>query len=208
MKLLIVNGSPRAPRSNSRRYAELFQARWKGEARYAALTAKNHAELAAAAAECTDLLLVFPLYADGLPAPLLRFLEFLEGAGPEHRPRISVLINCGFLEPRQNEVAIDTVRLFCRKNGFPFGSSLSIGSGEAILQTPFALFVKGAIQKLARAISSGKTVTLSTRMPLSQKRYVQEAERYWLKAGGKNGLSAQQMRSTTIESKGASSQKA
>ena len=62
MKLLIVNGSPRAPRSNSRRYAELFQARWKGEARYAALTAKNHAELAAAAAECTDLLLVFPLY--------------------------------------------------------------------------------------------------------------------------------------------------
>ena len=30
-----------------------------------------------------------------------------------------------------------------------------------------ALFVKGAIQKLARAISSGKTVTLSTRMPLS-----------------------------------------
>ena len=60
MKLLIVNGSPRAPRSNSRRYAELFQARWKGEARYAALTAKNHAELAAAAADCTDLLLVFP----------------------------------------------------------------------------------------------------------------------------------------------------
>ena len=110
MKLLIVNGSPRAPRSNSRRYAELFQARWKGEARYAALTAKNHAELAAAAADCTDLLLVFPLYADGLPAPLLRFLEFLEGAGPEHRPRISVLINCGFLEPHQNDVAVDMVR--------------------------------------------------------------------------------------------------
>ena len=124
MKLLIVNGSPRAPRSNSRRYAELFQARWKGEARYAALTAKNHAELAAAAADCTDLLLVFPLYADGLPAPLLRFLEFLEGAGPEHRPRISVLINCGFLEPHQNDVAVDMVRLFCLENGYPFGMGL------------------------------------------------------------------------------------
>ena len=131
MKLLIVNGSPRAPRSNSRRYAELFQARWKGEARYAALTAKNHAELAAAAADCTDLLLVFPLYADGLPAPLLRFLEFLEGAGPEHRPRISVLINCGFLEPHQNDVAVDMVRLFCLENGYPFGACLKIGGGEA-----------------------------------------------------------------------------
>ena len=144
VKLLIVNGSPRAPRSNSRRYAELFQARWKGEARYAALTAKNHAELAAAAADCTDLLLVFPPYADGLPAPLLRFLEFLEGAGPEHRPRISVLINCGFLEPHQNDVAVDMVRLFCLENGYPFGACLKIGGGEAILGTPFAFRSGGA----------------------------------------------------------------
>lgn len=148
VKLLIVNGSPRAPRSNSRRYAELFQARWKGEARYAALTAKNHAELAAAAAECTDLLLVFPLYADGLPAPLLRFLEFLEGAGPEHRPRISVLINCGFLEPHQNDVAVDMVRLFCLENGYPFGACLKIGGGEAILGTPFAFLVRRSIRAL------------------------------------------------------------
>lgn len=148
VKLLIINGSPRAPRSNSRRYAELFQARWKGEARYAALTAKNHAELAAAAADCTDLLLVFPLYADGLPAPLLRFLEFLEGAGPEHRPRISVLINCGFLEPHQNDVAVDMVRLFCLENGYPFGACLKIGGGEAILGTPFAFLVRRSIRAL------------------------------------------------------------
>ena len=148
VKLLIVNGSPRAPRSHSRRYAELFQARWKGEARYAALTAKNHAELAAAAADCTDLLLVFPLYTDGLPAPLLRFLEFLEGAGPEHRPRISVLINCGFLEPHQNDVAVDMVRLFCLENGYPFGACLKIGGGEAILGTPFAFLVRRSIRAL------------------------------------------------------------
>lgn len=148
VKLLIINGSPRAPRSNSRRYAELFQARWKGEARYAALTAKTHAELAAAAADCTDLLLVFPLYADGLPAPLLRFLEFLEGAGPEHRPRISVLINCGFLEPHQNDVAVDMVRLFCLENGYPFGACLKIGGGEAILGPPFAFLVRRSIRAL------------------------------------------------------------
>ncbi|MFQ7451882.1 MAG: hypothetical protein ACLRNQ_11055 [Flavonifractor plautii] len=116
----------------------------EGEARYAALTAKNHAELAAAAADCTDLLLVFPLYADGLPAPLLRFLEFLEGAGPEHRPRISVLINCGFLEPHQNDVAVDMVRLFCLENGYPFGACLKIGGGEAILGTPSPSWSGGA----------------------------------------------------------------
>ena len=173
VKLLIVNGSPRAPRSNSRRYAELFQARWKGEARYAALTAKNHAELAAAAADCTDLLLVFPLYADGLPAPLLRFLEFLEGAGPEHRPRISVLINCGFLEPHQN--------------------------GEAILGTPFAFLVRRSIRALARAVAAGRSAELAVTMPLSPRSFVRASTRYWTQMGAANGCTPEQMASMDIE---------
>lgn len=199
MKLLIVNGSPRAPRSNSRRYAELFQARWKGEARYEALTAKNHAELAAAAAECTDLLLVFPLYADGLPAPLLRFLEFLEGAGPEHRPRISVLINCGFLEPHQNDVAVDMVRLFCLENGYPFGACLKIGGGEAILGTPFAFLVRRNIRALARAVAAGRSAELAVTMPLSPRSFVRASTRYWAQMGAANGCTPEQMASMDIE---------
>ena len=199
MKLLIVNGSPRAPRSNSRRYAELFQARWKGEARYEALTAKNHAELAAAAAECTDLLLVFPLYADGLPAPLLRFLEFLEGAGPEHRPRISVLINCGFLEPHQNDVAVDMVRLFCLENGYPFGACLKIGGGEAILGTLFAFLVRRSIRALARAVAAGRPAELAVTMPLSPRAFVRASTRYWAQMGAANGCTPEQMASMDIE---------
>ena len=199
MKLLIINGSPRAPRSNSRRYAELFQARWKGEARYEALTAKNHAELAAAAADCSDLLLVFPLYADGLPAPLLRFLEFLEGAGPEHRPRISVLINCGFLEPHQNDVAVDMVRLFCLENGYPFGACLKIGGGEAILGTPFAFLVRRNISARARAIAAGRPAELAVTMPLSPRAFVRASTRYWAQMGAANGCTPEQMASMDIE---------
>ena len=81
VKLLIVNGSPRAPRSTSRRYAELFQARWKGEARYAALTAKNHAELAAAAADCTDLLLSSPSMPTAFPPLSCAFWSSWRGPG-------------------------------------------------------------------------------------------------------------------------------
>lgn len=78
---------------------------------------------------------------------MLDFLSCLEKSPLAHKPTVHLIVNCGFLEPRQNEVAIDMLKLFCRKNGFPFGSSLSIGSGEAILQTPFALFVKGSHPK-------------------------------------------------------------
>ena len=199
MKLLIVNGSPRAPRSNSRRYAELFQARWKGEARYAALTAKNHAELAAAAADCTDLLLVFPLYADGLPAPLLRFLEFLEGAGPEHRPRISVLINCGFLEPEQTRPAVEMVRFFCKRYGFPWGMALQIGSGEAILNTPFSFLVRRGLRRLAAGMRAGRSEVLSVRMPLNRRMFVWASGRYWTDYGAKNHITAGEMRTMEIE---------
>ena len=55
-RLLIVNGSPRASRSNSRRYIEYFLQNWKGAAdQYAAVSGGPVSfEL------YTDLLLVFP----------------------------------------------------------------------------------------------------------------------------------------------------
>ena len=55
-KLLIVNGSPRAPRSNSRRYIEQFLPCW-GE------TADQYTALRGgplSPEDCTDLLLAFP----------------------------------------------------------------------------------------------------------------------------------------------------
>ena len=100
-KLLIVNGSPRAPRSNSRRYIEQFLPCW-GE------TADQYTALRGgplSPEDCTDLLLVFPLYADGIPAVLMRTLKELAVWRGTARPRIHVLVNCGFLEPEQTRPA-------------------------------------------------------------------------------------------------------
>ena len=52
------------------------------------------------------MLLVFPLYADGIPATLLNFLKSLENNLPDKKPVISVIINCGFLEYTQNDLAV------------------------------------------------------------------------------------------------------
>lgn len=111
--VMLINASPRAPRSNSRRYAELFIRAWPGESACFALTKSNHPELCGELEHYSDLLLVFPLYADGIPVTLLNFLKTLEEHPPRHRPTVSVLINCGFLEPGQNDVAVQMVELFC-----------------------------------------------------------------------------------------------
>lgn len=103
---MILNGSPRAPKSNSKRYAGIFTGYWKGQADYFNITRKNHAELCGRIGEYPDVLLVFPLYADALPVGLLDFLKYLEANPPAAKPRISVLINCGFLEYQQNYLAV------------------------------------------------------------------------------------------------------
>ena len=95
----------------------------------------------------SDVLFVFPLYVDGIPVTLLNFLKALENSPPQHKPVVSVLINCGFLEPEQNSIAVKMIQLYCRNYGYPIGSVLKIGGGEAILTTPFRFLVKGKIKK-------------------------------------------------------------
>ena len=141
-KVIIINGSPRAPRSNSKEYGEIFRSYYKGQADTFNITKNNHKEICSKIEDYTDILLVFPLYADGLPVTMLNFLKVLEENPPKNKPKVSVIINCGFIEPEQNNVCIDMVKLFCKQNTYEFNSVLSIGGGEAILGTPFKIFVK------------------------------------------------------------------
>lgn len=199
VNVMVINGSPRAPRSNSRRYAALFADACPAGNAYYTVRRDNHALLCHAMEEFTDVLLVFPLYADGIPSTLLEFLKSLETSATQHKPRLSVLINCGFIEPEQNDVAVEMVRLFCRQNGWPFGSVLKIGGGEAILSTPFRLLVRGKIKKLATSIAKQQFGVWQVTMPISKPMFLRASTRYWLHLGQANGLTREQMASMEIE---------
>lgn len=198
-KILILNGSPRAPRSNSRQYAGIFEKYCPAETEYCEIRPSNHEELCRRAAECTDLLFVFPLYADSIPVTLLNFMKTLERNLPSERPAVSVLINCGFLEPEQNGIAVGMMRLYCRRYGFPFGSALMIGSGEAILQTPFRFLAERKIRRMARGISAGKYEETRAAMPLPKKLFLRAADAYWTEYGRKFGNDQEQMKTMKIE---------
>ena len=81
----------------------MFQEACPLPGKYRAISSSNHKELCQLAGKASHLLLVFPLYVDGIPATLLEFLKALERDPPREKPTISLLINCGFLEPEQNE---------------------------------------------------------------------------------------------------------
>lgn len=60
-KIMIINGSPRAPRSNSRQYAELFAKAYGDETVYFNITRANHLEICRAMEGVENVLFVFPL---------------------------------------------------------------------------------------------------------------------------------------------------
>ena len=198
-RIMILNGSPRAPRSNSKKYAALFAQACPAETVYREITRGNHGTLCREIEGFSDLLLVFPLYADGIPVTLLRFLKALEAAPPSPRLTVSMMVNCGFLEPGQNDIAVEMVRLFCEKSGCRFGSVLEIGSGEAILETPFAGMVRRKIGKLADSIARGTHRSWKVTMPLPKRWFIRASTAYWESYGKRNGVTKEQMATMEIE---------
>ena len=91
------------------------------------------------------------------------------------------------------------IQLFCKKNGYPFGSILKIGGGEAILSTPFQVLVKAKIKKLAASITKEKYQTLQVTMPLTKKMYLKASTGYWENYGKRNGITKEEMATMKIE---------
>lgn len=197
--LMIINGSPRAPHSNSKRYAKLFQKIWGQPAEeYAIMENKPDWQKIQKAAH---LLLVIPLYADSLPVQLLQFLKDLTHHLPQTRPTMHVLINCGFLEPEQNSIAVEIIQFYCKENQIPYGMTLCIGAGEAILNTPFRFLVKRKLKAFAHGIQKGRHKQLNVTMPLTKNQFIRASTQYWIQYGQKNKITKEQMETMKIEGK-------
>lgn len=197
-KLIVINGSPRPAVSNSKKYIALFERYYSGDIQVFNALSKDYIGHLEALRNADEILMVFPLYADALPVSLMGFLKAMDAARLAPL-KVHVLINCGFYEPEQNCVAIDMLRLFCERNGFLFGSTLSIGSGEAILESQFAFMVRWKIRKLARSIAKGHQRTLKVTMPITKKMFVKASVSYWLKYGQRFGLTREEMDTMRIE---------
>lgn len=200
-EIVIINASPRAPRSNSKIYAQIFTDNCSVDTLYSELNRNNAAKLAESAGNCSKLVFVFPLYADGIPVTLLNFLKYLTENPLRSKPVISVMVNCGFLEYFQNDVAIEQMKLFCENNGYRFGSALKIGSGEAIAKTPFKFMVVRKIKKFAKAVSENLSECFAVNMPLPKRIFLIAADSYWLDLGKRYGIGKEEMDTPETEGK-------
>ncbi|MDR1701956.1 MAG: NAD(P)H-dependent oxidoreductase [Sporomusaceae bacterium] len=110
------------------------------------------------------LLIVFPLYVDSLPAPLLELLTRLEEAAQHSsaQPQVFAIANCGFFEPEQTALTLQMIEEFANRAGLKWGYGLGIGGGPALAgyenwEKGIAANVYRALTDLSAALKSGKS---------------------------------------------------
>ncbi|MGL5978815.1 MAG: hypothetical protein ACRCZJ_07470 [Erysipelotrichaceae bacterium] len=198
----LLNASPRAPRSNSKGYLAFLEAALQQRhisVKSGMLLETNHDDIASEIEKIQDLVVVFPLYVDSIPCDLLAFLELLVAQKQVHQ--LHVIINCGFLESKQNNIALQQLQFFTQQAGWKMGTSLSIGSGEAILGTPFKSMVEKKTKKMARAMVENKPFTQHVQMPLPKFLFLKASTNYWTKYGARFGVDPQGLAEMKVEPK-------
>jgi hypothetical protein len=132
-------------------------------------TADGTRTLLSAADGADIIVLVFPLYVDSLPSPLVRALELLAGhrSGMVRPPRQKLLAisNCGFPEARHNDTALAQCRIFCRDAGIEWIGGLGLGGGGMIGGLPLAKRGRAVRSVLASLELAANALATDTALP-------------------------------------------
>lgn len=78
MELLILNGSPRAPISNSKEYIQIFLKYFIGQTKYIDIKNNNIENTIQEIQSHNNILLTCPLYVDNIPVHVLDLFKMLE----------------------------------------------------------------------------------------------------------------------------------
>ena len=127
-----------------------------------------------------------------MPSLVISFFNSLKKYKFQNQ-KVHLIINCGFLEWQQNLVAREIFKLFCEDLNLNFSCSLLIGSGEAIMNTPFKVLVNRQLKGFANDIYNKKNKMRKVNMLLSKKNFIKASTKYWIKYGLKNGISKEEM---------------
>ncbi len=160
-------------------------------------------KLAAAIHEAETLVLCTPLYVDGLPAQLIRFLEYAEQrlrGGPRG---VYVLANMGLYESSQLSSLFSAARQWCAKAGVEYRGGLGVSAGELIGALAEKLPLRlgpgrnaaAGMDRLAAAIRGNRQMGELFVGPFCFPRslYIHIANTNWNRTARKNGIRPQDL---------------
>ena len=132
MKTVFVNGSPKK-RFCASAYFLFLQRLFVGGKKVTLKlrTPADHEPILEELDDAQAVVFALPLYVDGIPSHVLRFLERMEAYCKEKGLHLSVycIANNGFIEGKQNEPLMQQFENFCARAGLAWGGGVGIGGG-------------------------------------------------------------------------------
>jgi len=199
MKITAVNGSPRGADSNSGEVIRLLRDALPQDVAWQEVQARGKERPTPEGLTSGILLITFPLYVDGLPSGLIRWLQEYRDlchASPVDQ-KVYAVANCGFHEGEQNRSALAMVEAFAVSAGLSWCGGVGIGTGEMIRglksvppEAGIRRPVITALKTLGEAMT-GQTAlkeNLYTRHNLPWMVYKIAGEAGWRSRGRKNGV--------------------
>lgn len=202
MKINFILGSPKAKKSASRVIMQYLMERLGTDVKMTVFNAFDARENLSSLADCDALVFVSPLYLDALPGYVLRLMEEIEKKKDmfSENTRLYAVINSGFYEAKQGEIALEIMKHFGDDIGLNWGQGVCIGAGSALEHFP--LIGKGPLTKIGQGLKqmaqniaqgiSAEDQKCSVGFPRSF--YVSSAHQLWKKEAAKNGISPEALR--------------
>ena len=140
--LLLLNGSPRGPRSNSMKMLARLDEGWQQASGDAPLVLhlahpRDFASAVEAFGEAHTVLLGMPLYTDSMPALVKAYIEALAPyVGRAGNPRLGFLVQSGFSEALHSRPVERYLEKLARRLGCDYAGTIVRGGGEALQAMP------------------------------------------------------------------------
>jgi hypothetical protein len=156
MNIVVLNGSPQKKLSASAYFSGILKLALAGNkiTEYS-LRNKEHFPLVFESMKTASaVVLAVPLYVDGIPSHVLRFLHeaerFCRSAACHFK--LYVISNSGFIEGRQSEIHLRQYRCWCGRAGVAYGGGLGIGGGVMLHVVFYTTLLLGIVEFIARVI--------------------------------------------------------
>ena len=204
MKISIINGSPKAIKSNSEILGNYLSSLLKENeikkyySIYFRLNDENKNEI-----HNSDILIfLFPLHVDGIPSNLLKLLvKFEEEKVIKSETKIYCIVNNGFYESKQNRLAILQMKNWCEKVNARWGQGIGVGAGELLPHLKKYSLGRGPLKNLGKVLDkfSANILTLKSDEDIYinpnwlKSLYFFQATISWILKGRKNNLRVREL---------------
>ena len=160
MKTVLINCSPKKQFCASAYFLSLQRLFVGGQKVNETLrTPADHGRILQQLRDAQTVVFVLPLYVDGVPSHVLRFMQEMETCCKQNSLRLGVycVANNGFIEGRQNEPLMQVFEHFCERAGLRWGGGVGIGGGVMLNVTRIVFLVQIAMLALGVVLSVAKT---------------------------------------------------